>query len=177
MINSEYIPITIQYITWWIQYGLWCALMNMITIQYGKKYNIIIIGQPYPQAHLLSQKWQIIDESEFPWSVREGLSRPGLHEDLEKTLDPLMLYARDVKLTKTSLLTAANANASQFSNSEWFNIIIRAMVDLDHVIFCSIQWQLGYQSLQNNLNSVLQWLSNKSKFLMIGSSLGDSTHK
>ena len=47
-------------------------------------------------------------------------------------LDLLRIYAKDLKFTKTSILTAASA--LQFPNSEWANIIISAMVDLDHVI-------------------------------------------
>jgi hypothetical protein len=42
------------------------------------------------------------------------------------------MYARDLKFTKSSILTAANA--PQFPNSEWSNVITGAMVDLDHVI-------------------------------------------
>jgi hypothetical protein len=42
------------------------------------------------------------------------------------------MYVRDLKFTKSSILTAANA--PQFPNSEWSNIITGAMVDLNHVI-------------------------------------------
>jgi hypothetical protein len=77
-------------------------------------------------------KRQRSDDSDFPWTIREGLSGPGICEDLQKTLDLLRIYARDVKRTKSSLLTSANA--PQFPNSEWSNIIIGAMVDLDHII-------------------------------------------
>jgi len=90
-------------------------------------------GSPEPVVAI--GKCQKINEAEFPWSIREGLSGPGLCEDLQKTLDLLRVYAKDVKLTKSSLLTAANA--PQFPNSEWTNIIIGAMVDLDHVILGS----------------------------------------
>jgi hypothetical protein len=55
-----------------------------------------------------------------------------LCDDLQRTLELLRTYAKDLKLTKSSILTAANA--PQFPNSEWSNIIIGAMVDLDHVI-------------------------------------------
>ena len=54
-----------------------------------------------------------------------------LCEDLKKTLD-LKVYAKDLKFTKSSILTSANV--PQFPNSEWSNIIAGAMVDLDHVI-------------------------------------------
>ena len=76
-------------------------------------------------------KWQKIDETEFPWSVRESLSG-SLCEDLKKTLDLLRVYAKDLKFTKSSILTSVNV--PQFPNSEWSNIITGAMVDLDHVI-------------------------------------------
>jgi hypothetical protein len=72
------------------------------------------------------------DDSDFPWTIREGLSGLRICKDLQKTLDLLRIYARDVKRTKSSLLTSANA--PQFPNSEWSNIIIGAMVDLDHII-------------------------------------------
>jgi hypothetical protein len=87
-------------------------------------------GSPEPVAPI--GKRQKIDETEFPWSIRESLSGPGLCEDLQKTLDLLRVYARDTKLTKSSILTSASA--PQFPNSEWSNVIIGAMVDLDHVI-------------------------------------------
>jgi hypothetical protein len=85
-----------------------------------------------PEPVVATGKRQKIDDSEFPWTIRESISGPGLCEDLQKTLDLLRIYAKDVKLTKSSLLTAANA--PQFPNSEWSNVIIGAMVDLDHVI-------------------------------------------
>jgi hypothetical protein len=72
------------------------------------------------------------DESEYPWSIREGLSGPGLCDDLQRTLELLRLYAKDLKFAKSSILTAADA--PQFPNSEWSNIIVGAMVDLDRVI-------------------------------------------
>ena len=73
-----------------------------------------------------------LDETEFPWTIRENLSGAGLCDDLQRTLDLLRIYAKDLKFTKTSILTAASA--PQFPNSEWANIIIGAMVDLDHVV-------------------------------------------
>ena len=86
-------------------------------------------GSPDPSSSV--GKRQKIDETEFPWSVRESLSGP-LCEDLKKTLDLLRVYAKDLKFTKSSILTSANV--PQFPNSEWSNIIAGAMVDLDHVI-------------------------------------------
>jgi hypothetical protein len=72
-------------------------------------------------------KRQKSDETEFPW-----LSGPGLCDDLQRTLDLLKVSAKDLKLMKMSILTSASA--PQFLNSEWSTTIIRAMVDLNHVI-------------------------------------------
>ena len=77
-------------------------------------------------------KRQKFDETEFPWTIHENLSGAGLCDDLQRMLDLLRIYAKDLKFTKTSILTAASA--PQFPNSKWANIIIRAMVDLDHVV-------------------------------------------
>jgi hypothetical protein len=85
-----------------------------------------------PEPGTTVGKRQKVDEAEFPWSIRESISGPGLCDDLQRTLDLLRVYAKDPKLTKSSILTSANA--PQFPNSEWSNIIIGAMVDLDHVI-------------------------------------------
>ena len=73
-----------------------------------------------------------VDEGEFPWIIQESLSGVELSNDLKKTLDLLRTYAKDLKFTKSSILTLPHA--PQFPNSEWTNVIIRAMVDLDHVI-------------------------------------------
>ncbi|KIM72975.1 hypothetical protein PILCRDRAFT_15638 [Piloderma croceum F 1598] len=86
-----------------------------------------------PDAVAGTGKRQKPDEADFPWSIQENLSGgPGLCDDLQRTLDLLRKYARDLKFTKSSILTAENA--PQFPNSEWSNIIIGAMVDLDRVI-------------------------------------------
>ena len=45
------------------------------------------------------------------------------------------LYAKDLKLTKSSILTSPFT--PQFPSSEWSNVIIGAMVDLNHVISAS----------------------------------------
>jgi len=87
-------------------------------------------GSPEPVTG--ATKRQKPDETDFPWSIRESLSGAGLCDDLQRTLDLLRVYAKDLKFTKSSILTAAHA--PQFPNSEWSNIIIGAMVDLDHVI-------------------------------------------
>jgi hypothetical protein len=68
------------------------------------------------------------EEAEYSWTI-SGL---GLCDELQKTLDLLKLYGKDLKLAKSSILTAANA--PRFPTSEWSNILVGAMVDLDHVI-------------------------------------------
>jgi hypothetical protein len=55
-----------------------------------------------------------------------------LCDDLRRTLELLRTYAKDLKSAKTSILTAASA--PQFPNSEWSNILVGAMVDLDRII-------------------------------------------
>jgi hypothetical protein len=85
-----------------------------------------------PEPTAGTSKQQKSDESDFPWLIQENLCNPGLCDDLQRTLELLRTYARDLKLTKSLILTVANA--PQFPNSEWSNIIIGAMVDLDHVI-------------------------------------------
>jgi hypothetical protein len=77
-------------------------------------------------------KRQKVDEKEFPWVIRESITSFGLSEDLQKTLELLRTYAKDLKLTKSSILTSPFA--PQFPSSEWSNVITGAMVDLDHVI-------------------------------------------
>jgi hypothetical protein len=77
-------------------------------------------------------KRQKLDENELPWVIREKISGCKLGESLTRTLELLRLYARDLKLTKSSILTSAGA--PQFPHSEWQNVITGAMVDLDHVI-------------------------------------------
>jgi hypothetical protein len=88
------------------------------------------LGSPNPVAG--TTKRQKADETEFPWSICKNLSRAGLCDDLQRTLDLPRVYAKDLKFTKTSILTAASA--PQFPNSEWSNIIIGTIVDLNHVI-------------------------------------------
>ena len=55
-----------------------------------------------------------------------------LLDELQKTLNLLQTYAKDLKFVKSSILTSLFA--PQFPNSEWSNIIIGSMVNLDHVI-------------------------------------------
>jgi hypothetical protein len=85
-----------------------------------------------PECEVRTSKRAKVDEGEFPWIIRESLSGMELSDDLRKTLDLLRMYAKDLKFTKSSILTSPHA--PQFPNSEWTNIIIGAMVDLDHVI-------------------------------------------
>ena len=73
-----------------------------------------------------------VDEKDFPWVIRESITGPELSDELQKTLSLLRTYAKDLKLTKSSILTSPFA--PQFPSSEWSNVIIGAMVDLDHVI-------------------------------------------
>src|ERR1700720_2858127 len=79
-----------------------------------------------------SGKRQKIDESDLLWIVRENFSSIGLSDELQKTLELLRVYAKDLKFTKSSVLTSPLA--PQFPSSEWSNIITGTMVDLDHVI-------------------------------------------
>ena len=85
-----------------------------------------------PETGLCAGKKSKIDDGEFPWVVRENLTGVGLSDDLQKTLESLRTYAKDLKYTKSSILTSPHA--PQFPNSEWANVIIGAMVDLDHVL-------------------------------------------
>ena len=73
-----------------------------------------------------------IDDGEFPWVIHKNHTRAGLSNDLHKTLENLRTYAKDLKYMKSSILTSPHA--PQFPNSKWANIIIGAMVDLDHVL-------------------------------------------
>ena len=78
-------------------------------------------------------KRQKNDDKDFPWVVREDLGlNLVLSDDLQKTLELLRAYAKDLKFTKLSILTAPFA--PQFPSSEWTNVITGAMVDLDHVL-------------------------------------------
>jgi hypothetical protein len=85
-----------------------------------------------PEDSLGTSKKQKADEGDFPWVARESISGIGLSDDLQRTLELLRVYAKDLKFTKSSILTSSHA--PQFPNSEWSNIITGAMVDLDHVI-------------------------------------------
>ena len=55
-----------------------------------------------------------------------------LSDELQKTLNLLQTYVKDLKFAKSSILTSPFA--TQFPNSKWSNIIIGSMVNLDHVI-------------------------------------------
>ena len=58
-----------------------------------------------------------------------------LSDELQKILNLLQTYVKDLKFAKSSILTSLFA--PQFPNSEWSNIIIGSMADLDHVILGS----------------------------------------
>ena len=58
-----------------------------------------------------------------------------LSDELQKILNLLQTYVKDLKFAKSSILTSPFA--PQFPNSEWSNIIIGSMADLDHVILGS----------------------------------------
>ena len=58
-----------------------------------------------------------------------------LSDELQKTFNFLPTYMKDFRFPKSSILTSLFA--PQFPNSEWSNIIIGSMVDLDHVILKS----------------------------------------
>lgn len=77
-------------------------------------------------------KRQKVDVDEFPWVQREGISATPLNPSLTATLGLLKLYAQDLKLTKSSILTSPRA--PQFPHSEWASILTGAMVNLDHVL-------------------------------------------
>ena len=73
-----------------------------------------------------------INDKDFPWVIHENLAGVGLSDDLHKTLENLCTYAKDLKYTKLSILTSPHT--PQFPNSKWVNVIIRVMVNLDHVL-------------------------------------------
>jgi len=82
---------------------------------------------------IAATKRQKPNDADFPWSIHETISGQRLCDDLQKTLTLLRLYTKfNLKLVKSSIL--ASPNAPQFPNSEWSNIIIGAMVNLNHVI-------------------------------------------
>jgi hypothetical protein len=72
------------------------------------------------------------DDTDFPWAIREQISDSHLGDSLESTLKLLRIFARDLKFTKSSVINSAHA--PPFPHSEWSNIIMGSMVDLDHVI-------------------------------------------
>ncbi|KIM77760.1 hypothetical protein PILCRDRAFT_37747, partial [Piloderma croceum F 1598] len=72
------------------------------------------------------------DDTDFPWAIREHISDYHLGDSLESTLKLLRIFARDLKFAKSSLINSVCA--PPFPHSEWSNIIMGSMVDLDHVI-------------------------------------------
>ena len=79
-----------------------------------------------------TSKRQKIDVDTFPWVQRERISATPLNASLTATLALLKLYAQDLKLTKSSILTSPRT--PQFPHSEWTSVLTGAMVNLDHVL-------------------------------------------
>ena len=72
------------------------------------------------------------DDTEFPWTIRERLTDFQLGDSLGSTLKLLRIFAKDIKFAKSSVINSPGA--PPFPHSEWSNIILGSMVDLDHVI-------------------------------------------
>ncbi|KIM81521.1 hypothetical protein PILCRDRAFT_787250 [Piloderma croceum F 1598] len=70
-----------------------------------------------PDSQTGTGKKQKQDDSDFPWI---------------STLKLLRVFAKDLKFAKLSVINSARA--PPFPNSEWSNILMGSMVDLDHVI-------------------------------------------
>jgi hypothetical protein len=85
-----------------------------------------------PGSQTGTGKKQKQDDSEFPWVVREELTDRRLNGSLESTLKLLRVFAKDLKFAKLSVINSVHA--PPFPNSEWSNILMGSMVDLDHVI-------------------------------------------
>lgn len=63
---------------------------------------------------------------------QEGISATPLNPSLTATLALLKLFAKDPKLTKSSIITSPRA--PQFPHSEWVSILTGTMVNLNHVL-------------------------------------------
>jgi hypothetical protein len=85
-----------------------------------------------PGSQTGTGKKQKQDDSEFPWIVREELTDRRLNGSLESTLKLLRVFAKDLKFAKLSVINSVHV--PPFPNSEWSNILMGSMVDLDHVI-------------------------------------------
>jgi hypothetical protein len=97
-----------------------------------------------PDTVVRTGKRQKPNEADFPWSIWENLSSgPELCDNLQRTLELLRKFARDLKFTKSSILTVMNA--PQFPNSKWTNIIHWSDGQSRPHHFqklCGLQWQL-----------------------------------
>ena len=66
------------------------------------------------------------------WVIWESITGHELLDELQKTLNLLWTYAKDLKLMKSSIITSPFT--LQFLSSELSNVIIGTMVDLNHII-------------------------------------------
>jgi hypothetical protein len=73
-----------------------------------------------------------LDNSDFPWVVREPFGDGKLAKGLETTLTLLWAFTQDLKFMKSSIVNSGHA--PPFPNSEWMSIITGDMVDLNCVI-------------------------------------------
>ena len=92
-----------------------------------------------------TSKRQKVDVDTFPWVQRERILATPLNVSLTATLTLLKLYAQDLKLTKSSILTSPCT--PQFPHSEWTSVLTGAMVNLDHVL-------LGMHAVSNDNREV-----------------------
>ena len=79
-----------------------------------------------------TSKRQKVDVDTFPWVQRERILATPLNASLTATLALLKLYAQDLKLTKSSILTSPCT--PQFPHSEWTSVLTGVMVNLNHVL-------------------------------------------
>ena len=78
-----------------------------------------------------TSKRQKVDVNTFPWVQRERILAMPLNASLTAMLTLLKLYAQDLKLTKSSILTSPCT--PQFPHSEWTSVLTGAMVNLDQI--------------------------------------------
>ena len=79
-----------------------------------------------------TSKRQKVDVNTFPWVQRERILAMPLNASLTAMLALLKLYAQDLKLTKSSILTSPCT--PQFPHLEWTSVLTGAMVNLNHVL-------------------------------------------
>ena len=87
-------------------------------------------------------KRQRVGVNEFPWVQHEILSATPLNPSLTTTLTLLKLFMQDPKV---SILTSPQV--PQFPHSEWLNILMGMMVNLNHVL-------LGMHTVSNDNQEV-----------------------